>query len=81
MIDMTQYGRPHRAVSVALAALILAPALAAAPDAAQAQEITWQEKFYNPKPAEDGTDLVLPMPCGGDGFPSSRNGGEFNRRG
>jgi len=28
-----------------------------------AQEITWDEKYYNPKPLED--DLILPMPCGG----------------
>lgn len=25
--------------------------------------ISWAEKFYNPKPAED--DVVLPLPCGG----------------
>ena len=30
---------------------------------AQAQDITWQEKYYNPKPAEG--DLTLPMPCDG----------------
>ncbi|WP_120634895.1 SUMF1/EgtB/PvdO family nonheme iron enzyme [Ruegeria sp. EL01] len=30
---------------------------------AQAQDITWREKYYNPQPA-DG-DLTLPMPCGG----------------
>lgn len=30
---------------------------------AQAQDITWREKYYNPQPA-DG-DLSLPMPCGG----------------
>ena len=26
-------------------------------------KITWEEKFYNPKPAE--SDVVLPLPCGG----------------
>lgn len=30
---------------------------------AMAQDITWDEKYYNPNPLKD--DLVLPMPCGG----------------
>lgn len=43
----------------------LSPALCtvmalAAPVAA---EISWQESYYNPQPAQE--DLVLPMPCGG----------------
>ena len=39
-------------------------ALAAAPLPAQGQEpAPWDERFYNPKPAEG--DLTLPLPCGG----------------
>ena len=30
---------------------------------AVSQEITWDEKYYNPQPIAD--DLTLPMPCGG----------------
>lgn len=30
---------------------------------AQAQDISWREKYFNPQPAEG--DLNLPMPCGG----------------
>lgn len=30
---------------------------------AVAQEIAWDERYYNPEPLED--DLILPMPCGG----------------
>lgn len=29
------------------------------------QEITWPEYYYNPKPNDDGQDLILPLPCGG----------------
>ncbi len=45
--------------------LTLAPLLGlmALASTAQAQDITWREKYYNPQPA-DG-DLTLPMPCGG----------------
>lgn len=43
--------------------LIALVALAAAALPARAQEAAaWDEKFYNPKPAEG--DLILPLPCG-----------------
>jgi len=62
---MTRHARPCLATSLTLAAFMVAAALATASGSAQAQEITWPEKLYNPKPSEDGADLVLPMPCGG----------------
>lgn len=40
-----------------LLGLVFVTAQAAAP------EISWRERYYNPKPQDD--DLVLPMPCGG----------------
>jgi hypothetical protein len=41
----------------------LAIACLALPGAVQAQEVTWSEKYYNPRPAPG--DVTLPMPCGG----------------
>ncbi len=42
--------------------LALAALLALAPMGAVAAE-TWEDKLFNPKPADD--DVVLPLPCGG----------------
>ncbi len=46
----------------ALLAFLVAAAGGAMP-AAAAAEITWEERYYNPRPLEG--DVVLPMPCGG----------------
>lgn len=53
-------GLPVRAAIVVSA---LVAALAATP--AAAAEITWDTRYYDPRPADDGGDFVLPMPCGG----------------
>ncbi|MCB9946525.1 MAG: SUMF1/EgtB/PvdO family nonheme iron enzyme [Rhodospirillaceae bacterium] len=53
-------GLPARA---AIAVSALAAALAATP--AAAAEITWDARYYDPRPADDGGDFLLPMPCGG----------------
>lgn len=42
---------------------LLATSILAVAATSSFAEITWDEKYYNPKPAED--DVVLPMPCGG----------------
>jgi hypothetical protein len=54
-------------VRLATLGALLALAAASAPTvsgaAAEETAILWEERFYNPKPADD--DFVLPMPCGG----------------
>ncbi|MDO8607613.1 MAG: SUMF1/EgtB/PvdO family nonheme iron enzyme [Phaeospirillum sp.] len=55
-------------IAIAAALLVQAAPAGAAPSKQSAapqlpKGVTWEEKFYNPKPDKD--DLVLPMPCGG----------------
>jgi hypothetical protein len=48
------------------AALVLLTISASAQQAtAPTSQPPWDPKFYNPRPTNDGDDLVLPLPCGG----------------
>ncbi len=47
-----------------LAAALIAAGLVGVAGASRA-EIAWDPQFYDPQPAEDGHDFILPMPCGG----------------
>lgn len=71
-VRTTLLGQAHRptqklahGLGYGLAVSAMAITMAGTLKPAQAQEITWPAKFYDPKPLEDSADLILPMPCGG----------------
>lgn len=55
-ITHTVWHRPVQVLAIGVFALVVA-------QTAAAQNITWDARFYNPKPMDD--DVVLPMACGG----------------
>ena len=63
---MASAARPRCAVPTALAVMaLLAGPSATASTPPLPDGVTWDRAFWDPAPAEDGDDLVLPMPCGG----------------
>lgn len=63
--ELPRRGTGRRCAAKAVAGFLVGLAAVIGGPAWGQWDISWDQKFYDPVPGEDGHDLILPMPCGG----------------